>query len=178
MDQFIVDAQAIARSLMLVYRHFVHWTVTRTLVILSMLGLTFVVSIPAVALIVYGIFSLSPFWQDILRIIVDGDIEDKGVLLLTLYAHIGPISCVFIGALLVLAVVCIFLPYGGALTVRICRAYLDGETVSFRELPCFSWRYISRYIGILGWSLLYYLRAFLYMIVCVIVGIIVVSIGV
>ncbi len=88
MDQFIIDVQAIARSLILVYRHFVHWTVTRTLIILSMLGLALVVSIPAIALIAYSVYYFLPFWQGIIPltsiIMTLGTTGDKTMLLFTM----------------------------------------------------------------------------------------------
>ncbi len=167
---------AVARDIFLPYRYFFHWTATRLAVSVTMILATIVCSIPAFVLIVYGFQHFMPFFsesvwsqQDFMQMGIGLVIGDTtairhmmwSIFMVFIASYMWPLGDILIGSCLVVGVAVIFLPYGSALTMRICRSYLDRQPIAFGDIPYMSWRYISRYVSILGWMIVYYIVPFL-----------------
>ena len=167
---------AVARDILLPYRYFFHWTATRLAISVTMILATIVCSIPAFVLIVYGFQHFMPFFsesvwsrQDFMQMGIGLVIGDTtairhmmwSIFMVFIASYMWPFGDILIGICLVVGVAVIFLPYGSALTMRVCRSYLDRQPIPFGDIPYVSWRYISRYVGILGWMIVYCIVPFL-----------------
>ena len=161
MHSIFRDIEAIGRDIVLVYSHFVHWTISRTIIVLSMFVLMVVTSIPAILLIGHELGIIAPLISsDALSADMWTIIRSSSYLadiLNLLVPMLIPIALILVGILIILSIVFMFWCYGSILAMNVCRSYFTGTPLPYHKNLYLSWRYMSRYAGILTWISLYLL---------------------
>ncbi len=145
MQNYIINLKQIFQNIILIYRNFFHWNISKICIFLYANIVGFVVSIPFVGIIVYQYFShysalgLSVSAQEFL-------LNNIGTVILTI--------------LLLLCIIIIFIStytYGNFLLQNVYKSYLVGEKLPYTKNLYFSGKHFRAYIGILGWMGLYLL---------------------
>jgi len=145
MQNSIANLKQIFQNVILLYRNFIHWNISKICIFLYANIVGFVVSIPFVGIIVYQYFSrysalgLSVSAEEFL-------LNNIGTVILTI--------------LLLLCIIIIFIStytYGNFLLQNVYKSYLIGEKLQYTKNLYFSGKHFRAYMGILGWMGLYLL---------------------
>ena len=170
-SSIVRDSETIGRDIIYIFRHFLHWTISRFVIVISMAIVMIVASIPAIVLTGYGVHQFLPFFTenaDTVNMIkfayLTPSMNNNTILLISvntllghLVSYIGAIALILIGILTVLTIILVVGLYGRVLIMNVCRSYLTDTPLPYRANLYFSWRHMSRFIGIVSWAGIYLL---------------------
>lgn len=145
MQSYIANLQQILGNIILLYRNFFHWNISKICIFLYVNIVGFIASLPFIGVIIYQyVTSYSKLGFSV-------SAEEF------LLNNIGTIG---ITLLLLLCIITIFIctyTYGNFLMQNVYKSYLAGEKLPYSKNLYFSGKYFRAYIGILGWISLYLL---------------------
>lgn len=145
MSTYLANLKYIANNLLLLYRNFFHWNISKLIVFLYANIIGFLVSLPLAAIIVYQYFS---------------SYSKLGISLSAQEFLVNNIGNIIVTVILFIAIVLIFIAtytYGNFLMQNVYKGYLEGKKLPYKKNLYFSLPYFRTYIGILGWITLYLL---------------------
>lgn len=145
MQAYTANLKQISGNILLLYRNFLHWNLSKVLIFLYANITGFVTSLPFVGIIVYQYLSVYS------KLGVSMDPEEF---------LLGNMGTVTITVLVFLGILTIFIctyTYGNFLLQNVYKSYLAGEKLPYTANLYFSWKHFRAYIGILGWISLYLL---------------------
>ncbi|MDD5376692.1 MAG: hypothetical protein PHH16_01105 [Candidatus Gracilibacteria bacterium] len=149
MQSYITHMKQISGNIILLYRNFLHWNISKICIFLYANIVGFIASLPFVGIIVYQYFTsysklgLSTSAEEFL---------------------LGNIGTIAITVLVFLCIVTIFIctyTYGNFLLQNVYKSYLMGEKLPYTKNLYFSGKHFRAYTGILGWISLYLLAPIL-----------------
>lgn len=144
-QSYIANLKQIFGNIILLYRNFFHWNISKICIFLYANIVGFIVSIPFVGVIVYQYFT---------------SYSKLGLSVSAEEFLFGNIGTIFITLLVILCIATIFIctyTYGNFLLQNVYKSYLTGEKLPFTKNLYFSGKHFRAYIGILGWMSLYLL---------------------
>ena len=147
----------ISGDISLLYRNFFHWTASKVAIWLYALVFGTVLSLPAIGLIVWALFSiLSPVPESSLSLFASsGDIDEKVLGALT--GHSGLLIGVGLLAVVIVAIYGFMLAYAYFLEIRLYAQYLEGKRLPILKNLYFSRYHLKKFLGVLSWTSLYLL---------------------
>lgn len=145
MSSYIANLKQISGNIILLYKNFFHWNISKICIFLYENIVAFVLSLPFVGVMVYQYFaSYSKLNESV-----------------SMEAFIiGNIGSIILTIVLLLCIVAIFLcmyTYGNFLMQNVYKSYLEGKRLPYTENLYFSWKHFRAYMGVLGWMSLYLL---------------------
>lgn len=149
MSSYKSQFQQILGNLILLYKNFFHWNISKVCVFLYANILGFLVSSPFIGGIVYQYFTIY---------------NQLGLASSPEQFILSNVGAIIITALLMLCIVTIFIctyTYGNFLMMNVYKSYLEGEKLAYTKNLYFSRKYFSAYMGVLGWISLYMLAPLL-----------------
>lgn len=145
MQNYIINLKQVFQNIVLLYRNFLHWNISKICIFLYANIVGFVVSIPFVGIIVYQYFA---------------SYSTLGLSVSAQEFLLNNIGTIIITILLLLCIIMIFIStytYGNFLLQNVYKSYLVGEKLPYTKNLYFSGKHFRAYIGILGWIGLYLL---------------------
>ncbi|NDK19304.1 hypothetical protein GW819_00505 [Candidatus Gracilibacteria bacterium] len=145
MNIYIAHLKRIFQHIVLLYKNFFHWNLSKIGVFLYANLIGFLVSLPFIGIIVYQYFSsysklgLSTSPEEFL-----------------LNNTVTILSTIFLLLCIVTIFICTY-TYGNFLMQNVYKSYLSGEKLPYTKNLYFSGKHFRAYIGILGWIGLYLL---------------------
>lgn len=145
MTSYFTNLKRIFLDILLLYKNFLHWNISKICIFLWANIVGFIASLPFIGIIVYQYFTnyinLSTATS-----------QDAFV-----FNNIGTL---IVTTLLILGVITIFIStytYGNFLMMNVYKWYLEEKKLPYTKNLYFSWKHFSTYMGILAWILLYML---------------------
>lgn len=145
MQSYIANLQQILGNIILLYRNFLHWNISKICIFLYANIVGLIASLPFIGVIVYQYFT---------------SYSKLGFSVSAEVFLLNNISTIGITLLLLLCIITIFIctyTYGNFLMQNVYKSYLVGEKLPYAKNLYFSWKHFRAYIGILGWISLYLL---------------------
>ncbi|EKD44342.1 MAG: hypothetical protein ACD_71C00173G0002 [uncultured bacterium (gcode 4)] len=142
---YLSNLKHIGQDILLLYRNFIHWNLSKILIYLYANIAGFILSLPFLGIFIYQYITVYN------SLMVETDMQTF---------MMGHFISVLISMLLIIIVVTIFIcaySYSYFLMQNVYKSYLAGEKLPYRDNLYFSWKHIRAYIGILGWISLYLL---------------------
>ena len=149
MKLYIDNLQQIFNNIVLLYKNFFHWNISKICVFLYANIVGFIVSLPFVGVILYQYFT---------------SYSKLGLSVSAEEFFLGNIGTLLLTVLLILCIVAIFIAtytYGNFLKMNVYKSYLGGEKIPYTKNFYFSVKHFRTYMGILGWMSLYLLAPIL-----------------
>lgn len=160
-QSYLSNLKQIGQDIILLYRNFIHWNISKILIFLYASIGGFILSLPFLGIFVYQYITVYS------SLIVETNMPGF------IAGHLVALS---ITILLIATIVTIFIcaySYSYFLIQNVYKSYLAGDRLPYRANLYFSWQHIRAYIGILGWIALYLLGPVAVFLVCMlIIGII------
>lgn len=145
MQSYTAHIKYISRNVVLLYRNFLHWNISKISIFLYANIIGFVASLPFVGIIVYQYFSSYS------KLGLSVSAEEF------LLGNIGTVAFTILSLLCIVTIFICTYTYGNFLLQNVYKSYLTGEKLPYTENLYFSWKHFRTYIGILGWISLYLL---------------------
>gem|GEM_PF-5963078 len=142
---YLSNLKHIGQDILLLYRNFIHWNLSKILIYLYANIAGFILSLPFLGIFIYQYITVYS------SLMVEADMQTF---------MMGHFISVLISMLLIVIVVTIFIcaySYSYFLMQNVYKSYLAGKKLPYKDNLYFSWKHIRAYIGILGWISLYLL---------------------
>lgn len=161
MSSYIAGLKQIGQLLLLPYRNFLHWNLSKVVLFLYANISAGVLSIP---LILLGYLLARPIMaelktEQIAQFVQAGTIDPSIIGIVG--NHIGAILAIILLFVLVISLFIFTYTYSYFLIQRVHKGYTEGVRLPIRENWYFSWKHIKTFFGILGWTGLYLLIPFI-----------------
>lgn len=153
---YLSNLKQIFGNVILLYKNFFHWNISKICIFLYANIMGFIVSLPFVGIILYQYFT---------------SYSKLGFSVSAEEFLLGNIGTIVITVLALLCIVTIFIctyTYGNFLLQNVYKSYLSGEKLPYMKNLYFSGKHFRAYMGILGWISLYLLAPIIVGIVLII----------
>jgi hypothetical protein len=140
----------IFQDIILIYKNFWHWNLSKITLFIYAIVASFVFSIPFLAGAFWGMYKLLPYLN---TIPVSEPQQVLGVLIQNLPYTLLLILC----GLSILAIVIFFFTYLYYLLTHVYKGYLDGVQLPVSKNYYFSWSHIQKSMAVVSWMSLYLL---------------------
>lgn len=157
------DLKKTGGDVVLPYRHFVHWNVSKAVIFGYSLVAGLVFSLPfliAIGAVIFYALSF-PAGEATEALVSSKESISTTLVSAALFENFGKAALSVILFLFVLATFSIFATYGYYLLAHAYRGYFEGTETPLRSNAFFDWKRVWKFAGVLGWSSLYVLAPIL-----------------
>jgi hypothetical protein len=145
----------IAHDVGLLFRHFIHWNLSKLAILISSALLSLVLAIPFIAIAWFIVSAaVGSLGATGIMELVSGEAisaESLQTLLGNTWAIIGLIACIAA----IVGITVIIFSYGYFLLLRVYQSYTNGAPMSFSQNLYWKRAYLQKFAGVFGWSALY-----------------------
>lgn len=141
---------AIWNDVKLVYKNFWHWNLSKVVLTTYATLASFIVSIPFLVGIFWGLYQVMPYFNALKVNDIDGGLK-------IILSQLPYILLILFFGLIVLSVVIFFFSYLYYLLTHVYKSYLDGEKLAIGKNHYFSWTHMWKFMGVFSWLSLYFL---------------------
>jgi len=155
----------ILNDIVLVYKNFFHWNLSKIVLFSYAILASIFLSLPFLAIIIFCMYLIAPSLKEI-------TMNNQELLVEALLSHIPAILIILLSGVIILTILVFFFSYFYYLLTHVYHGYLEGKKLGYFENHFFSWKHIWKYCGVIGWTGLYLLiPIFGFFILFVVVGI-------
>lgn len=156
MQLYITHLKQIFENIVLLYRNFLHWNISKIYVFLYSNIVGFIASLPFIGILIYQYTT---------------SYSKLGISISAEEFLLSNMITVIVTLFVILCILTIFIctyTYGNFLMQNVYKFYLTGEKLAYTKNLYFSGKHFRTYIGILGWISLYSLAPIVVGFICVV----------
>ncbi len=151
------NVNIIFEDIKLLYKNFIHWNVSKIIILIYSFLFSTIISLPFIWLLAYLSYNVFiQFDQKLLQdFLVNGKIDNE--LINIIFLNTKTILVIFLLLSIILCIFLLIFTYGNLLLQNVYKSYLSWKILKYKSNLYFSKQYFLKYIFTFGWVSLYML---------------------